>query len=53
MQNMGPPGRGHYWSQVDNLNTLGRGPLGDTTYRISKLVVSEKISKVFILRIYF
>ena len=26
------PGRGHFWPHGYNLNKLGRGPLGDTTY---------------------
>ena len=30
-------GAGHFWPQGDNLNKLGRGPLGDATYQISKL----------------
>ena len=29
-------GRGHFWPQGRNLNTLGRCPLGDATYQISK-----------------
>ena len=28
---MRPPGRDHFWPQGDNLNKLGRGPLGDAT----------------------
>ena len=31
MKNLRPMGRGH------NLNKLGRGPLGDATYQISRL----------------
>ena len=30
-------GRGHFWPLGYNLNKLGRGPLGDATYQISKL----------------
>ena len=47
-----PPGRGQFWPQGHHMNNLGRGPLGDTTYKISKLctfVVSEKKFKVFLL----
>ena len=37
------------------MNKLDGGPLGDATYHIEALglVVSEKIFKVFILKIYF
>ena len=31
------PEAGHFWPQGYNLNKLGRGPLGDATYQISKL----------------
>ena len=31
------PGAGPFLAQGDNLNKLGRGPLGDATYQISKL----------------
>ena len=31
------PGQGHFWRQGHNLNKIGRGPLGDATYRISRL----------------
>ena len=34
---MWPLGRGHFWSLGNNLNELGKGPLGDATYQISKL----------------
>ena len=34
-------GGGHFWPQGYNLNKLGRSPLSDATYQISKL--SEKI----------
>ena len=27
------PGEGHFWPQGDNLNKLGRSPLGDATYK--------------------
>ena len=40
-----PLGQGHFWPQADNLNKLGRGPLGDATYQNIKalgFVVSEK-----------
>ena len=30
-------GQGHFWPQGHNLNKLGRGPLGDATYQISRL----------------
>ena len=32
-----PPGPGHFWPLGYNLNKLGRGPLDDTTYQISRL----------------
>ena len=31
------PWQGHFWPQGHNLNKLGRGPLGDATYKISRL----------------
>ena len=31
------PGRGHFSPKGYNLNKLGRGPLGDATYQISRL----------------
>ena len=31
------PGAGPFWPQEDNLNKLGRDPLGDAPYQISKL----------------
>ena len=34
---LGRVGRDHFWPQGYNLNTLGRGLLGDATYQISKL----------------
>ena len=30
-------GGGHFWTNGHNLNKLGRGPLGDATYKISRL----------------
>ena len=33
---MWPPARGHFWPKVYNLNKLGRGPLGDAKYQISR-----------------
>ena len=33
---MSAPGRGHFWLQGNNLNNLGRGPLGEAMYQISK-----------------
>ena len=35
--NTWPPGRGQFWPQGHHMNKLGRGPLGDATYQISKL----------------
>ena len=35
MKNMSPPGRGHFWPHVYNLNNLGRRLLGDAKYQIS------------------
>ena len=29
-------GQGHFWLQGNNLNNLGRGPLGEAMYQISK-----------------
>ena len=41
-----PQARDNFWPQGDNLNKLGRGPLGDATYQISikalGLMVSDK-----------
>ena len=31
------PGLAHFWPQGHNLNKLGKGPLGDATYQISRL----------------
>ena len=31
------PGAGQFWPQGYNLNTLGRGLLGDATYQISRV----------------
>ena len=31
-----------FWPPGYNLNKLGRGPLGDVTYQMSRLKVSEK-----------
>ena len=31
------PGAGPFWPKGYNLNKLGRGPLGDATYKISRL----------------
>ena len=46
-----------YWPQEHNLNTLGRGLLGDATYQISKRYAlwfqTRRIFKVLILKIYF
>ena len=33
---MSAPGRGHFGSQGYNMNNLGRGPLGEAKYQISK-----------------
>ena len=32
-----PLGRGYFWPHKYNLNKLGRGPLDDATYQISRL----------------
>ena len=37
MENMSSPGRGHFWSQGDNLNKFGRSPLDDVTFQILKI----------------
>ena len=44
-------GQAQFWPQGDNFNKLGRGPLEDATTQ--GLVISDKIFKVFILKIYF
>ena len=31
------PGRDHFWPKGQNLILLGRGPLGEATYQISRL----------------
>ena len=31
------PKRGHFWPKGYNLNKIGRGPLGDAKYQISRL----------------
>ena len=33
------PERGHFWPQGYNLNNLGRGPLGEAKYQLSKAPV--------------
>ena len=33
---MSAPGRGHFWSQGNNLNNLGRCSLGEAMYQLSK-----------------
>ena len=35
--NLWTPGLGQFWPQGHRVNKLGRGPLGDSTYQISKL----------------
>ena len=35
--NLWPPGWGQFWPQGFHMNKLGRGPLEDATYQISKL----------------
>ena len=37
VSNLWPPVRGPIWPQGHHMNNLGRGPLGDATYEISKL----------------
>ena len=37
VSNLWPPGRGQFWPQWHHMKKLGRSPLGDTTYQISKL----------------
>ena len=52
MENMWPPGQGHFWSQGDNLNKLGRCYIPNI--KALGLKGSEKkIFKDFILNIYF
>ena len=36
-KNVTPGGRAHFWLQGYNLNRLGRGPLDDATYQISRI----------------
>ena len=38
MKNLYAPGCGYFWPGGHNLYKLCRGPLGDTTYQISKLM---------------
>ena len=35
--NLWPPGQAQFWPQGHHMNKLGRDPLGDATYQISKL----------------
>ena len=35
--NMCPLRRAHFWPKGHNLNKLGRGPLDEATYQISRL----------------
>ena len=35
--NLWPPGQAQFWPKGHHMNKLGRGPLGDATYQISKL----------------
>ena len=37
MLNIGPQGQTYFWREGHNLNTLGRGPLVEATYQISRL----------------
>ena len=41
------PRAGHFWPQGHNLNNFGRGPLGDDTYQISRLVLVVTDKKIF------
>ena len=47
---MSAPGQGHFWTQGNNLNNLGGGPLGEAMYQIKGLgllLSDKKIFKVF------
>ena len=52
MKNLYAPQSGHFWPGGHNLNKLSRGPLGDNTYQISKLLAlwfqRRRICKVFL-----
>ena len=41
MFNLWPPGRGQFLPQGYFIKTLGRGPQGDATYKISNLYASQ------------
>ena len=53
---MSAPGRGHFWSQSYNLNSLGGGPLGEAKYQISKVQAFwfqiRRFLKVFSIQVY-
>ena len=36
-------GQGHFWSQGQNSNKLGRGPLGDTIVELLNLCLDDRI----------
>ena len=44
-----PQGQGNFWPHEDNLNKLGRGPLGDATYQLPYIkALDHKVSdKIF------
>ena len=47
VKNMSPLGQGHFWPQGDNLNKLGRGPLGCYIPNIKALVLVVSEKKLF------
>ena len=49
MSNMWPLGWGHFWPQGYNLNKLGRGPLGDATCQISRLLALRFQRRFFLV----
>ena len=41
VSNLWPPGRGQFWPRGHHMNNLGRGPLGDTTYKYQSSALSS------------
>ena len=53
MENKWPPGRGHFLSHGYNWNIVGRGPLDDVTYQISKARPSSFRQEDFLKKILY
>ena len=53
---MSAPEWGHYGPQGNNMNNLGRGPLGEAMYQISKALAfcfqTRRFLKFFPIRVY-